>query len=522
MAQWRRDTQVYRSGQDTTTFEVAMRSDRYGNIIDDGATSVSAFDEPISIPVTPVIQADALYGLPSRKFETYNAIGGSATTTETLFQCSTGTSQYGYGVIRSRQVVRYRPGQGALARFTAAFTTGVSGYTQRAGFFAQEQAIQIGYNGEDFGILIENGGKAHIENFAVTTLDAGDVTVTLNSVAYAAVTVSGGDLGTRIASLVVGLEAIGAFDDAWIVEFDSTSIRFLAKSVGAKGGTYSMSSTATISVTNTTQQTGVAHTSTWTAQSSFSEDKLDGTGYSGMTIDPTKLNVYQINFRWLGAGEIRFAIENSEDGNMIIFHKKRFANLNSDVSVDNPSLKIGYVAASLGGSGSNIVVTGASMMGAIEGLISPSSMPVSASNTRTSGMTSTSSEHVLLAVRNNVINNSKINTREVLLRTISAAATTAGGQPVTVTLWFNAPTAGTLVWTNNGSDFSTSYSSTATTVTTTGQTPVYKFLIANDGHGNIDVEKLRVIIPPNNYMVISINASSAISRATAALTWIED
>ncbi|MGA1049175.1 MAG: hypothetical protein ACO3UU_14305, partial [Minisyncoccia bacterium] len=67
MAQWRRDTQAYRSGQDTTTFEVAMRSDRYGNIIDTGATSVSAFDEPIAIPVTPVIQLDSLYGLTSNK-----------------------------------------------------------------------------------------------------------------------------------------------------------------------------------------------------------------------------------------------------------------------------------------------------------------------------------------------------------------------------------------------------------------------------------------------------------------------
>jgi hypothetical protein len=77
MAQWNKVTQAYRNigGQshDTTLHEVIMRSDRYGNILDDGPTSLSSFDEIISVPITPVIQADALYGLPTRKFETFTA-----------------------------------------------------------------------------------------------------------------------------------------------------------------------------------------------------------------------------------------------------------------------------------------------------------------------------------------------------------------------------------------------------------------------------------------------------------------
>jgi len=31
-----------------------------------------------------------------------------------------------------------------------------------------------------------------------------------------------------------------------------------------------------------------------------------------------------------------------------------------------------------------------------------------------------------------------------------------------------------------------------------------------------------MIIPPQNYIIISVNASSTISRASAALTWVED
>ena len=41
-------------------------------------------------------------------------------------------------------------------------------------------------------------------------------------------------------------------------------------------------------------------------QSSWSVDKLDGTGPSGMTISATDDNIYWIDIQWLGAGRIRF------------------------------------------------------------------------------------------------------------------------------------------------------------------------------------------------------------------------
>jgi hypothetical protein len=84
MAQWRKDIQEY-DGQ-STRHEVYIRADQYGNLLGEGATHRSAFGEPISVPITPVIQADALYGLPTRKFETFTASGGTANTTPTLLE----------------------------------------------------------------------------------------------------------------------------------------------------------------------------------------------------------------------------------------------------------------------------------------------------------------------------------------------------------------------------------------------------------------------------------------------------
>jgi hypothetical protein len=37
-------------------------------------------------------------------------------------------------------------------------------------------------------------------------------------------------------------------------------------------------------------------------------DKLDGTGLSGYTLDITKINLYWIDYQWLGAGRVRFGI----------------------------------------------------------------------------------------------------------------------------------------------------------------------------------------------------------------------
>jgi hypothetical protein len=44
------------------------------------------------------------------------------------------------------------------------------------------------------------------------------------------------------------------------------------------------------------------------ARQNWNGDKLDGTGPSGHNIDLTKINVYWIDYQWLGAGRVRFGI----------------------------------------------------------------------------------------------------------------------------------------------------------------------------------------------------------------------
>jgi len=520
MAQWNKNIQDYLN-QERSLFEVNICADRYGNI--DGcngtASANSAFGENVSVPITPVLQLDGLYGLNSDRFELYTSATG-ITTSNTLMTVKTGTGAGGYAVIRSKRAVRYRPGQGALARFTAKFDTGRTGYTQRAGFFTQEQALQVGFNTDgQFGILRENGGKAHIHTFHITNAATGteNVTVTLAGVAKTVSVLSG---VTTANATGIGTNTF----PGWVVDYNDSDIIFLSQSVGPKTGTFSIASSGTLVATSTTSQIGVAHSDTWIYQNDWNFDTLTGVGGtvnpSGVTLNPQKLNVYQINFRWLGVGEMRFAIENPLTGDMMPIHHIHYSNKNDDVHLDNPSLKIGYVAAEMtGNSGLGVTVSGASMMGAIEGVINTTTFPVAAARSKTGGMNTADTIYHLLTLKGNLISNNKINTRELLIKRITGGSTASASNPCFLYLYIN-PTYSTprldFIPIGNASAYST------TDATITGGTPIAMFNITSGAPDTFDLDNLRIALPPQTKFAIAISSSGVMQSADCAVTFIED
>ena len=63
-------------------------------------------------------------------------------------------------------------------------------------------------------------------------------------------------------------------------------------------------------------------------QANWSHDKLDGTGDTGIDLDITKINVWWIDYQWLGAGRVRFGIY-APDGGRIVCHQFENAGLNT-------------------------------------------------------------------------------------------------------------------------------------------------------------------------------------------------
>ena len=75
-------------------------------------------------------------------------------------------------------------------------------------------------------------------------------------------------------------------------------------------------------------------------QSSWNGDKLDGTGPSGITLDPTKAQILWMDFEWLGVGSVRcgFII----NGVFILCHTFNNANLITNVYMTTATLPMRY------------------------------------------------------------------------------------------------------------------------------------------------------------------------------------
>jgi hypothetical protein len=75
-------------------------------------------------------------------------------------------------------------------------------------------------------------------------------------------------------------------------------------------------------------------------QSSWNGDKLDGTGPSGLTLDPTKTQIFWTDIEWLGVGSVRcgFVI----NGVIITCHTFQNANVNTSVYMTTAVLPIRY------------------------------------------------------------------------------------------------------------------------------------------------------------------------------------
>jgi len=221
----------------------------------------------------------------------------------------------------------------------------------------------------------------------------------------------------------------------------------------------------------------------------------------------------------LGVGEMRFAVENPDTGDMMPIHHIHYSNRNNTVHLDNPSLKIGYVAANLdGNSGVGVTVSGASMMGAIEGIINTTTNPLAAFRTKSGGMNVTGTKFHLLTIKGGLIVNNKINTRELIIKKISALTTASSSSPCFIYLYLDPTTAGPLDFTPLGN--ASSYSRTDTTIT--AGDPIAVFCVTSGAPETIDLDALRIVLPPQRRLTMAVSSESVLQKADCAITFIED
>lgn len=413
--------------------------------------------------ITPIFQTDAVYGLNGGQVISGSTLTGSASASDSNFVCSTGTTVYSQAFIQGRRRLRYRPGQGVIGRFSAVYTTPAASSYQVVGFGHAEDGVYFGYKDTDFGILRSVRGVRETRTLTITTgaTGAGNLTITLNGTAFT-VPVTGASNIQRTVWEIFNFTYTG-----WKTSINGATVIFIADSVGALAGAFTLGVAQTGTVgTFALTKAGAATTETFITQPNWNGDKLDGTGASGATIDPTKGNVFQIGIQYLGYGSLTFSVEVcSPDGNnaeWVVVHTIRLPNTLTTTSFGNPSFPFSMAVYSAG-STTNLTIKVGSFAGFIEGDIHLIGNRFSYVNTLTTvGATNYQALFTVLNTRYY-----KGRTSQAVVNLLSISAALKHTQPCNFYLIKNGVLSGNPNFANYATDSVCWYDTAATTVALT-------------------------------------------------------
>jgi len=111
----------------------------------------TAFGDLSVESLRPIHQKSAEYGLLDQVLTVVDDdSSGSNSIVNNKFTCQTGTAADGLASILSLRQLKYRSGQGALARFTAVFSAGVADSQQAAGLITAENSFVFAFFGDCF------------------------------------------------------------------------------------------------------------------------------------------------------------------------------------------------------------------------------------------------------------------------------------------------------------------------------------------------------------------------------------
>ena len=155
------------------------------------------------------------------------------------------------------------------------------------------------------------------------------------------------------------------------------------------------------------------------AQSAW-DDPLDGTGATGMTLDTTKLSVWEIRFQYLGGGAIEISVEDDSTGKPAIVHTALYSNLNTTPSVHNPNFHM-MVHALNGATTSDMIVKSSSLAYFIEGKSKYTELQQPEFSSEEQSKTSVTTEVAIFTIRNKTTYASKTNFIDIILLNIGGS-----------------------------------------------------------------------------------------------------
>ena len=153
--------------------------------------------------------------------------------------------------------MNYQPGQGAMFRWTAAFTAqstdknavGIANIVQTTGPIGREDGYAVGYSGststadsnraQKIGFLHRQNGKAEIRTLTITQQNTGaqTATITLNGTSYTVSLSTSASTAYCAAQIAAKLKQQATPANLWDIDSCANTITFTYYSPGAKSGT---------------------------------------------------------------------------------------------------------------------------------------------------------------------------------------------------------------------------------------------------------------------------------------------
>ena len=225
-------------------------------------------------------------------------------------------------------------------------------------------------------------------------------------------------------------------------------------------------------------------------------------------------NGAQIVYPYLGAGTI-FVRVMTPNRRWITVHVDQYPNSFTVPSIKNPTLRLGWVAASLG-STTNLTVRGASAAGFIQGPRRPLRDPNGFSATFT-GVSVTENAYLLLRNRAEFANT--VNLRELLPLSARIAVETAN-RTARIRYVLNPTLSATVNWQYINQSTSSVEYATPTGLTITGGTQVAADTATTQAA--TDFQALDLRMEPGDVLAFAIQTSSSTATVSVSTNWQEE
>lgn len=474
----------------------------------------TAFGEVRIAELSPRVQAAFTYGANPEHWTTWTTSGGTVTTSGGLCTVAIDATANARARLTTRERLHYRAGQGAIARFTGVFPAGAANSEMYLGPITAESGWAFGRNGTAYGVLYRTGGQRSIKTLTVTVGAGGgeNATVTLEGVAKVVALVSGNTISTAYQLSRADYSTTGS---GWDAEQRGATVTFVCRLAKVVAGAFTLTSAGTAAGTIANTTTGVAPTDTWTPQADWDDPMLADEGATGVVLDPTKGQVYELSYQYLGFGPVFYKVEyhpDDENNPSYAYVKTlRYLNQNTVPSVAVPSAPLTCEVVSLGSTTPLSVSLSSVMLGTEGRSSSPIPMPTITASSSVVGAT----ELPLVSIRNSLaFNGTKTNQTGKKITKLEVAVRGATNAIVTVRIRRDATLTGTPNFAAAATGISCAdVSTTATGVS--GGTIVYTKVFVETAQISDTIEEGQLLLEPGENYTISAQASTGATNVVA-------